>query len=247
METLPRRMACWSMPYLRPFFSTVQSPRSNLFGEYVFAARESRTRSIPLATTLSMRASADFGALTTGAAGTQIRGSEYEGRIPFVGPPRPMSGPVPSSDGATGAAGAGLTGGSDEGTSVGATIGGAGLAPGVSGRALPPLFPGDGVGLACGNARKLIRSGSTGCSFGPKIDVNGYGISSTRNNAAPTRTWRAIETTTGPDRRRLSRSVARLGYGRRAASLPRFTSSVDCWFSGPPESFQTANTYRPGL
>jgi hypothetical protein len=31
---------------------------------------------MPLATTLSMRASADLGALTTGAAGTQIRGSE---------------------------------------------------------------------------------------------------------------------------------------------------------------------------
>ena len=150
---------------------------------------ESRTRSMPLATTLSMRASADLGALTTGAAGTQIRGSEYEGRMPFVGPPRPMRGPVPSSDGATGAAGgAGLTGGSDDGTSVGATIGGAGLAPGVTGRPFPPLFPGDVVGLSCGKARKLIRSGSTRCSCGPKIDVNGYGISSTRNKAAPTST-----------------------------------------------------------
>jgi hypothetical protein len=68
--------------------------------------------------------------------------------MPFVGPPRPMSGPVPSSDGAAAAVGAGLTGGSDEGTAVGATIGGAGLAPGVIGLAFPPLFPGDGVGLA---------------------------------------------------------------------------------------------------
>src|SRR5690349_3712014 len=117
---------------------------------------------MPEAMTLSMRASADFGALTTGAAGTQIRGSEYDGRMPFVGPPPPISGPVPSSGATTGAGGAVLTGGRVVGTADGATSGGAGFAFGVSGRPLPPLLPGDGVGLTWGSARKLMRSGTTG-------------------------------------------------------------------------------------
>lgn len=107
---------------------------------------ESRARSMPDATTLSIRASADFGALTTGAAGTQMRGSEYDGRMPLVAPPRPISGPVPSSAGSAGVAGAvGETGGSVDGTSVGATSGGAVVFRVVSGRPLPPLFPGDAL------------------------------------------------------------------------------------------------------
>src|SRR5690349_9311351 len=145
---------------------------------------------MPAATTLSIRACADFGALTTGAAGTQMRGSEYEGRIPFVGPPRPMSGPVPSSTGASGVAGAfGVTGGTVDGTSVGATRGGGGAdVRGVIGRPLPPLLPGLFVAGVCGSARKLMRSGSTGCSFVANSEVNGYGTRRILSSAAPTRT-----------------------------------------------------------
>src|SRR5215207_7221569 len=102
-----------------------------------------------------MRASADFGALTTGAAGTQMRGSEYDGRMPLVGPPRPMSGPVPSSELGV-AVGAGATGGRVVGTEVGATSGGAGVLRVLTGRPFPPLFPGEVVGLSCGSARKLM-------------------------------------------------------------------------------------------
>jgi len=120
-----------------------------------------------------MRSCADFGALTTGAGGTQMRGSEYDGRIPRVAPPRPMSGPFASSSAAGGGA-AGVTGGSVDGTSVGATIGrGASRFVGVSGRPFPPLLPGVFVVEACGSARKLMRSGSTGFSLDENSDVNG--------------------------------------------------------------------------
>jgi hypothetical protein len=71
-----------------------------------------------------MRPSADLGALTTGAAETQMRGSEYDGRMPAVAPPFPMSGPVPSSVLVTVGGAAGLTGGNSDGTVEGATIGG---------------------------------------------------------------------------------------------------------------------------
>jgi hypothetical protein len=184
------------------------------------------------ATTLSIRASADFGALTTGAAGTQIRGSEYDGRIPLVGPPRPTSGPVPSSAGAVGVAD-GCTGGSVDGTSDGATIGGAGFEFGVIGRPFPPLFPGVVTSDLCGSARKLIRSGSTDCSLLGNSDVNGYGIRMTRISAAPRSTWRAREAAAGPERRRLFWSSSRLGYGRRLAFVPGFASLEDA-FSSPP-------------
>ena len=98
--------------------------------------------------------------MTTGAAGTQMRGSEYEGRIPRVGPPRPISGPVPSSSVAGGEAGAVETGGRLDGTSVGATSGGAGVERSVViGRPFPPLRPGEDGSAVCGSARKLIRSG----------------------------------------------------------------------------------------
>lgn len=126
------------------------------------------------ATVLSIRASADLGALTTGAAGTQIRGSEYDGRIPRVAPPRPISGPVPSSTGGAVGVAVGATGGSVDGTSVGATSGGDGAGRfGVMGRPFPPLFPGDGVVDVWGSARKLIRSGSTACSLLLNSEVNG--------------------------------------------------------------------------
>jgi len=135
-----------------------------------------------------MRSCADFGALTTGAAGTQMRGSEYDGRMPFVAPPRPISGPLPSSSAGAGGVAAGATGGMPFGTSVGATSGGTGFLLGVSGRPFPPLFPGVLVADACGSARKLMRSGSTGCSLAGNSDVNGYGTSRMRSSAAPTTT-----------------------------------------------------------
>ena len=78
--------------------------------------------------------------------------------MPLVGPPRPMSGPVPSSV-VTGAAGVAVTGGRALGTAVGATSGGAGVEFVVTGRPLPPLLPGDVAALSCGSSRKLIRSG----------------------------------------------------------------------------------------
>jgi hypothetical protein len=67
----------------------------------------------------------------------------------------------------------GETGGNVDGTSVGATRGGAVVLRVVSGRPLPPLFPGEFVADDCGSARKLMRSGWMGCSFGPNSDVNG--------------------------------------------------------------------------
>jgi len=60
-----------------------------------------------------------------------------------------------------------------DGTSLGATSGGGAAVRGVTGRPLPPLLPGEFVASVCGNARKLMRSGSTFCSFVANSEVNG--------------------------------------------------------------------------
>ena len=152
--------------------------------------------------------------------------------MPLVGPPRPTNGPVPSSDGVTEGVGVGDAGGSVVGTSVGATSGGAGLAV-VMGLPFPPLFPGDVFVDDCGSARKLIRSGSTGCSLLANSEVNGYGMSSTRRSAAPMRTCRTSETTAGPESRRRPVVSARFGYGRLMRPA---CASVLSWLSVPPGS-----------
>jgi len=64
---------------------------------------------------------------------------------------------------------------------------------------------------ACGSARKLMRSGSTGFSLDENSDVNGYGMRRIRRSATPTTTWRTIEMIAGPESRRRPWVSARLG------------------------------------
>jgi len=64
---------------------------------------------------------------------------------------------------------------------------------------------------ACGSARKLMRSGSTGFSRDEKSEVNGYGTRRIRSRAIPMTTWRTIEMIAGPDSRRRPWASARLG------------------------------------
>ena len=102
---------------------------------------------------LSRRSAWVRGSETTGAGGTQSRGSPYDGRTPAVGPPDPITSPLPD-----GAADEVLGAGSALGIVVGARSGGGGALRFASGRPSPPLRPGVVTGPAFGSAMKLMCS-----------------------------------------------------------------------------------------